>query len=99
MSWRPATLCVMSTPAERARWRQRAVWLTQLGLDRDEAAPADVAEELGDAALALLAEVERLEEQVLEARRIGAWLYGHLDPGARIFLGDVSEWPWLLEGT
>ncbi|WP_416956736.1 hypothetical protein ACNKF0_06425 [Nocardioides sp. T5] len=86
----------MSTPEQRAHWRRRATWLTQLGLASDEPAPAETVEEVGHALLDLLSEIERLEAQLRESRRIGVWLYDHLTPGTRILLGDVSEWPWLV---
>ena len=86
----------MSTPEQRAHWRRRATWLTQLGLAPDEPAPAETVEEVGHALLHLLSEIQRLEAQLRESRRIGVWLYDHLTPGTRILLGDVSEWPWLV---
>lgn len=89
----------MSTPEQRAHWRRRATWLTQLGLAPDEPAPAEIVEEVGHAALDLLDEIDRLEDELRESRRIGVWLYDHLSPGVRILLGDVSEWPWLVTDT
>ncbi len=89
----------MSTPHERGRWRRRASWLTQLGLAPDDPAPAEAVEEVSHAVLDLLNEIERLEDELRESRRIGVWLYDHLTPGARILLGDVSEWPWLVSDT
>lgn len=56
-------------------------------------------EEVGHAVLHLLDEIQRLEDELRESRRIGVWLYDHLAPGARILLGDVSEWPWLVNNT
>lgn len=41
-------------------------------------------------------EVETLRVELAEARRIGRWLYDR-SPGLRLLLGDVSEWPWLIE--
>jgi hypothetical protein len=89
----------MSTPAQRAHWRRRATWLTQLGLADDEPSPVETVEEVGQALLHFLEEIERLEDELRESRRIGVWLYDHLSPGARILLGDVSEWPWLVAKT
>ena len=89
----------VSTPEQRAQWRRRATWLTQLGLAPDEPAPAEIVEEVGHAALDLLDEIDRLEDELRESRRIGVWLYDHLSPGVRILLGDVSEWPWLVTDT
>lgn len=89
----------MSTPEQRAHWRRRATWLTQLGLAADEPAPAETVEGVGHAVLQLLDEMERLDDELRESRRIGVWLYDHLAPGARILLGDVSEWPWLVTNT
>lgn len=40
--------------------------------------------------------VAALRAELAEAKRIGRWLYNRA-PGPRLFLGDVSEWPWLLE--
>jgi hypothetical protein len=48
--------------------------------------------ESGDAPLADAA----LQAELAEAKRIGAWLYDHAPAGLRRHLGDVSEWPWLL---
>ncbi|PUA82065.1 hypothetical protein C7S10_08575 [Nocardioides currus] len=89
----------MSTPDQRAQWRRRATWLTQLGLAPDDPAPAEIVEDVTHAALQLLNEIERLEDELRESRSIGVWLYDHLSPGARILLGDVSEWPWLVSDT
>lgn len=89
----------MTTPKQRARWHRRATWLSQLGLDLDDPVPVQPVEDVAEAVLALLEEVQRLEGQLREARRIGAWLYEHLSPGARRSLGDVSEWPWLLDAA
>ncbi|CAM3929035.1 hypothetical protein [Nocardioides zeicaulis] len=41
-------------------------------------------------------DVAALQAELAEAKRIGRWLYDH-SPGLRRFLGDVSEWPWLLD--
>lgn len=89
----------MSTPEQRTHWRRRATWLTRLGLAPDEPAPTETVEEVGHAVVNLLGEIERLEDELRETRRIGVWLYDHLSPGARILLGDVSEWPWLVNDT
>lgn len=43
-------------------------------------------------------DVAALQAELAEARRIGAWLYDHAPAGLRRHLGDVSEWPWLLDG-
>lgn len=51
----------MSTPEQRNLWRQRATWLTQLGLGPDDLAPTAVVEEVSHAVLALLNELQRLE--------------------------------------
>lgn len=45
----------------------------------------------------LLDEVTRLEDESAEAKRVGAWLYDHVSQGTGIVLGDVSDWPWLLD--
>ena len=45
----------------------------------------------------LSAVVRRLLDLQRDDRRIGRWLYDNLDNGTRITLGDVSEWPWLLD--
>ena len=54
----------VSTPEQRAHWRRRANWLTQLGLAPDEPAPAEIVEEVGHAVLHLLDEIERLEDEL-----------------------------------
>lgn len=41
-------------------------------------------------------DVAALQAELAEAKRIGAWLYSHAPAGLRRHLGDVSEWPWLL---
>ncbi len=43
-----------------------------------------------------MVDVDELRAELAEARRIGRWLYDR-SPALRLFLGDVSEWPWLLE--
>lgn len=53
----------MSTPEQRNLWRQRATWLTQLGLGPDDPAPTAVVEEVSHAVLALLGELQRLEDE------------------------------------
>lgn len=50
-----------STQEERDRWRQRAMWLSQLGLTAEDPTPVAAVEEIADAVLTLLAEVQRLE--------------------------------------
>lgn len=40
---------------------------------------------------------EELRAELAEAKRIGRWLYEHLDPEARNAIGDISAWPWLVE--
>lgn len=57
----------MSTEQERALWRRRAAWLTQLGLDEGEYAPVEVLQEVAEATLRLLDEVDRLERERAEA--------------------------------
>lgn len=84
----------MTSDEDRARWHRQAIWITQLGLSTDETAPAELADELAKAVLALLDEVANLENDRYEARRIGTWLYDH-SPGVRLYLGNTSEWPWL----
>jgi hypothetical protein len=54
--------------------------------DRAEASPAN----------AETVDVDELRAELAEAKRIGRWLYDR-SPALRLFLGDVSEWPWLLE--
>lgn len=88
----------MSTPQQRAQWHRRATWLTQLSLAPNDPTPIDAVEDVADAVLALLDEVASLEEDRLEARRIGTWLYDH-SPAIRRYLGDTSEWPWLMENN
>ena len=51
----------MSTAEQRPRWRRRATWVDQLGLAEGESVPHDVAQELAEAVLVLLAQVEQLE--------------------------------------
>lgn len=51
----------MSTAEQRTRWRRRATWVNQLGLADGESVPHDVAEELAEAVLVLLAELEHGE--------------------------------------
>ncbi|WP_416957799.1 hypothetical protein ACNKF0_09450 [Nocardioides sp. T5] len=41
-------------------------------------------------------ETEALRAELAEAKRIGRWLYDRA-PGLRLLLGDVSEWPWLVD--
>lgn len=43
------------------------------------------------------ADLAALQSELDEAQRIGAWLYNHAPAGLRRHLGDVSEWPWLLD--
>lgn len=88
----------MTSHEDRARWHRQAIWITQLGLSTDETAPAELAEELARAVLALLDDVANLEGDRNEARRIGTWLYDR-SPGVRLYLGDTSEWPWLTADT
>lgn len=45
----------------------------------------------------LVAVVRRLLDAQKDDRRIGRWLYGSLSEGTRISLGDMSEWPWLVD--
>ena len=58
----------MTSVEQRAQWRQRAEWLAELGLAAGEPAPVEVIEEVANAALTLLDEVDRLEAQLTEAR-------------------------------
>lgn len=60
----------MSTPEQREDWRRRANWLSQAGLAPSEGAPVEVAEELANAVLKLLDEVQRLERTNLDLRAI-----------------------------
>ncbi|WP_416957822.1 hypothetical protein ACNKF0_09515 [Nocardioides sp. T5] len=93
-----------STTAQRELWRRRAVWLSQLGLAPGEAAPVEVLEEVADAVLLLLAEVQRLELERAEAR---AWAWGdyhrELDYGwvsvaGNRYTGEPDELPgWLAD--
>lgn len=80
-------------PLDRLRVirREQYAHLDQHGFLYD--APAADPDELGWA----ISEIVRLRGELAEARRIGMWLYDRLPPGARMALGDVSEWPWLLE--
>ncbi len=43
--------------------------------------------------------VAAIQAELAEAKRIGTWLYDHLPWAVRHVLGDVSEWPWLLDGA
>lgn len=47
----------MSTPEQRARWQQRALWVTQLGLAEDDPVPVEAVEDLAAAVLTLLEEL------------------------------------------
>jgi hypothetical protein len=86
------------------RWRQRARWLTQLGLTADEPAPVDAVEEVAGAVLTLLDEVQRLQLEVAEAR---AWAWGdyhrelHYDwvsVAGNVYTGEPDELPaWLAD--
>jgi hypothetical protein len=94
-----------STSEQREQWRQRATWLSQLGLSTEESAPVEAVEEVADAVLALLGEVQRLELERAEAR---AWAWSdyhqelHYDwvsvvPGTT-YTGEVDELPdWLAD--
>lgn len=42
-------------------------------------------------------DVAALQAELAEAKRISAWLYRRAPAGLRRHLGDVSEWPWLLD--
>jgi hypothetical protein len=53
----------MSTREQRNLWRQRATWLTQLGLGPDDPAPTAVVEEVSHAVVALLGELQRVEDE------------------------------------
>ena len=52
----------MSTTEQRTRWRRRATWVSQLGLAEGEAVPSDIAGELAEAVLVLMAELEQREQ-------------------------------------
>lgn len=43
-------------------------------------------------------DVAAMQAELLEAKRIGTWLYERAPAGLRRHLGDTSEWPWLLDG-
>lgn len=43
-----------------------------------------------------LTEAEVATAELAEVQHIGRWLYDR-SPGLRLVLGDVGEWPWLLE--
>jgi len=45
----------------------------------------------------LIAVVRRLLDAQKDDRRIGRWLYGSLSEGTRVSLGDMSDWPWLVD--
>lgn len=51
----------MGTDEQRIRWRRRATWVNQLGLAEGETVPREAAEELAEAVLVLLAELEQQE--------------------------------------
>jgi len=93
-----------STAAQRARWWQRATWLTQLGLASEDPAPVDAVEEVADAVLVLLQDVRRLELERAEPR---AWAWSHLhgelmyewvSVAGRDYDGDPGQLPaWLVD--
>lgn len=60
----------MSTVEQRTQWHRRATWLSQTGLAESEGAPIDVAKELASAVLALLDEVQRLEQNLAGQRAV-----------------------------
>lgn len=55
---------MVTSAAQRAKWERQARWLAELGLAEGEPAPVDVVEEVANATLSMLAEVERLSERV-----------------------------------
>lgn len=93
-----------STPAEqRDRWRQRASWLSQLGLTAGDPVPVDAVEEVAGAVLALLEKVRRLELDRAEARA-WAWSGSHGELSydwvslVRTYDGDPDQVPaWLAD--
>jgi hypothetical protein len=42
-------------------------------------------------------DIDALRSELAEAKRISRWLYDHVPWPVRHFLGDVSEWPYLLD--
>ncbi|WP_416957814.1 hypothetical protein ACNKF0_09490 [Nocardioides sp. T5] len=42
-------------------------------------------------------DIDALRAELAEAKRISRWLYNHVPWPVRHFLGDVSEWPYLLD--
>lgn len=90
---------------QHARWRQRAAWLSQLGLADGDPTPVAAVEEVADAVLDLLDEVARLQLEVAQARA-WAWAgrHGHLEyawvsvvPG-QAYDGEPDQLPaWLTD--
>ena len=88
----------MTTEEQRNTWIQRAHWLAGLGLTEDEGAPTDIAEELADAVVTLVAEVRLLERERADARA-WAWSEFHRDwEGGWLPYTPVPEltppWDW-----
>lgn len=54
----------MSSPEQRSAWYRLAAFVVQLGLDPEEGLPVDWGEVLADAVLGLVAEVDRLHNQL-----------------------------------
>lgn len=57
-----------SSPEQRRRWRRRAMWLNQLGLAPEDDVPVGAVEEVADAVVALLDEIEQLERMLVDPR-------------------------------
>jgi hypothetical protein len=57
-----------SSTEQRRRWRQRATWLSQLGLAPEDDVPVEAVEEVADAVVALLDELERVELRLANSR-------------------------------
>lgn len=53
---------------QRRRWRQRAMWLSQLGLAPEDGVPVEAVEEVADAVVALLDEIEQVELRLADSR-------------------------------
>lgn len=91
-----------SVSASRDLLRRRATWLTQLGLSGDVPVPVEAIKGVACGALALLAQVERLERERAEARA-WAWAnhhgvleYAWVSVAGNEYSGDADELPaWL----
>ena len=81
----------VSPDEQRELWRRRAGWLAQLGLAEGDAPPVEIIEEVANAVLVLVDEVEQLARQRDEAR---AWARGY-EHG--MFVGVDTDAPpaWL----